>query len=109
MALAKKKIQTANEKATEKREAKAARMASVMGPGKNSAEPTVTAENYQLELIKALNYYNSVQDSKMKRKWTLKYDGKEKAKKLELLSDYHFNSVGVLIRLKTRAQYFRLK
>lgn len=96
---------TAGERRAAKRKEQIARGEAMAGIGRGSNEPMVTKENYQIELIKALNYYNSAFDTKDKRKWTLSYVGKAKAKLLEDLSEFDFHSIGSIIRLKERGQF----
>jgi hypothetical protein len=81
----------------------------VFGTGKGSAEPTIRALSYQIDLMRALNYYNSAYDSKDKRKWTMAYVGKANANDYDALSDYHFGSVGTIIRMKMRDVYLEEK
>jgi hypothetical protein len=81
----------------------------IFGTGKGSTEPTIRALSYQIDLMHALNYYNSAYDSKDKRKWTMAYVGKARANEFDSLSDYHFNSVGTIIRMKMRDVYLEEK
>lgn len=99
-----KKI-TASERRAMKRKEQIARGEAIAGTARGSLEPLVTKENYGIELLRALNYYNTAYDTKDKRKWTLAFVGKVKAKELENLSDFDFHSIGAIIRLKDREQY----
>jgi len=71
-----------------------------------SIEPTtIKKENYRLELMYALNYYNVMVDNKVKKKWVLDYVKKNHPTKLDEISelpDYHFHTLGAIIRMKTR-------
>lgn len=76
----------------------------------SSGEPNVTKENYKIELIKALSYYNAFEDNKTRRSWCAKYFKKHEM--LDLLKivgsdlpDYHFLQVGSICRLLDRGQY----
>jgi hypothetical protein len=72
----------------------------------SSFEPTTSPMSYSLDLIKALNYYNSTYDIKDKIKWTLDYISDKNQKKiLSSVPDHEFHSIGALIRLKTRNQF----
>lgn len=72
----------------------------------SSFEPNTSPLSYSLDLIKALNYYNSTYDLKDKIKWTLDYiTDKNQKKILSTVPDYEFHSIGALIRLKTRNQF----
>lgn len=75
------------------------------GTFKGADEPIVTKENYGVELLKAMNYYNVAYDTKDKRKWVLAYVGKPNANKYENVSDHEFIQLAAVIRLKQRDQY----
>ena len=77
----------------------------IAGIGKGSNEPKVAKETYSIDLLHALNYYNAAYDDKDKRKWTIAYVGKAKAKDYDNAADYEFKQLGALIRLKQREQY----
>ena len=68
-------------------------------------EPTINPLDYQLDLIKALNYYNIAYDDKEKAKWVIEYVGKPFSKALSSVPDYEFHTLGSLVRLKTRDQF----
>ena len=103
------KKMTAGERRAQKRKEQIEKGQRLSGTFKGSDEPVVTQENYTADLMRALNYYNSAYDTKDKRKWTLSYVGKAKAKDLEELSDFDFHSVGTIIRLKERGQFLAEK
>lgn len=103
------KKMTAGERRAQKRKEQIEKGQRLSGTFKGSDEPVVTRENYTADLMRALNYYNSAYDTKDKRKWTLSYVGKAKAKDLEELSDFDFHSIGTIIRLKERGQYLAEK
>lgn len=100
---------TAGERRAQKRKEQIEKGQRLSGTFKGSDEPIVTQENYGSDLLRALNYYNSAYDTKDKRKWTLAYVGKAKAKQLEELPDFDFHSIGTVIRLKERQQYLAEK
>lgn len=96
----------AERKAAKRREAiKKSQAASGMIKG-SSFEPTIAPLSYKIDLIKALNYYNTTYDERDKSKWTIEYvTDKTQKKFLSLLPDYEFHSIGSLVRLKHRNQY----
>ena len=94
-----------SERRAAKRKDAADKAIQIFGTGKGSTEPTINALSYTIDLMRALNYYNSAYDNKDKRKWTMAYVGKIVAKEYDSLADYHFGSVGTIIRLKMRDQY----
>lgn len=65
-------------------------------------EQTLTQDNYNSDLLRALNYYNANHDDKEKKKWFLKYMA-EQDKKLAVamlkIDEYHFRYAGILARL----------
>lgn len=81
------------------------RAEAVFGTGKGSAEPKINVLTYDIDLLKALNYYNSAFDNKAKRKWTMAYVGKAAVADFEILADWRFSSVGSIIRLLQRGVY----
>lgn len=103
------KKMTAGERRAQKRKEQIEKGQRLSGTFKGSDEPIVTQEKYNSQLLHALNYYNSAYDTKDKRKWTLAYVGKAKAKQLEELPDFDFHSIGTVIRLKERQQYLAEK
>ena len=65
-------------------------------------ERSLRPEHYMLDLLTALNYYNSNHDDKEKKKWFLKYMAQiDKKLAVELLKvdEYHFRYAGILVRL----------
>jgi hypothetical protein len=98
------KLLPSEKRALKRREA-AEKATQIFGTGKGSTEPTINALSYTIDLMRALNYYNSAYDSKTKRKWVMAYIGKGSESTYSALSDYHFTSVGTVIRLKSRGQY----
>ena len=102
------KLLPSERRAMKRREAASA-ATQIFGTGKGSTEPTIRALSYQIDLMHALNYYNAAYDSKDKRKWTMAYVGKACANEFDSLSDYHFNSVGTIIRMKMRDVYLEEK
>lgn len=95
---------TPAEKRAAKRRAAVKKAEEIFGTGKGSAEPTINPLTYTASLMNALNYYNAAVDSKVKRKWTMTYVGKSRSAEFDILPDYHFNSIGAIIRLKQRDQ-----
>lgn len=70
----------------------------------NSNEPTVTKENYKIELIKALNWYNINWDEKDFRKAAEQYC-KQSIQVIKNSSFYEIKSIGAIGRLVARQQY----
>ena len=87
-----------SEKRAIKRREVAAKAEQVFGTGKGSTEPKISPMSYTIDLMRALNYYNSAYDSKDKRKWTMAYVGKAQA-----------NDFGTLIRMKMRDVFLEPK
>ena len=83
---------------------KAIQAASGMVKGSTN-EPTISAMNYKIDLIKALNYYNVAYDYKDKAKWVLSYVDSSKKQVLSRIPDYEFHAVGSLVRLKARNEF----
>jgi len=102
------KLLPSEKRALKRREA-ANKATQIFGTGKGSTEPKINPMSYTIDLMHALNYYNSAYDSKDKRKWTMVYVGKAHANDFDSLSDYHFNSVGTLIRMKMRDVFLEEK
>ena len=100
---------TPSERRALKRKEQIEKGAAIAGIAKGSNEPVVTQENYNVELLKAMNYYNVAYDDKDKRKWAIAYVGKSKTKDYENASDFEFKQVGSLIRLKDRGQFLAEK
>lgn len=100
---------TPSERRAIKRKEQIEKGQAIAGIAKGSNEPVVTQENYSIELLKALNYYNVAYDDKDKRKWAIAYVGKSKAKDYDNASDHEFKQLGALIRLKQRDQYLAEK
>lgn len=100
---------TAGERRAIKRKEQIAKGEVMAGIGRGSNEPLITEDNYMSDLLRALNYYNIAYDTKDKRKWTLAYVGKTKAKDLEELPEFDFHSIGAIIRLKERGQFLAEK
>lgn len=98
------KLTPREKRAIKQREA-AERAEAVFGTGKGSAEPKINVLTYDIDLLKALNYYNSAFDNKAKRKWTMAYVGKAAVADFEVLADWRFSSVGSIIRLLQRGVY----
>ena len=96
---------TPSERRALKRKEQIEKGQAIAGIAKGSNEPTVAKETYNIDLLKAMNYYNVAYDDKDKRKWTIAYVGKSKAKDYENAADYEFKQLGSLIRLKQRDQY----
>ena len=94
---------TARETRATKRRETAAKLNDVFGVGKGSLEPMLNPLDYNMSLLRALNYYNVSNDSKDKRKWFMSYVGK-KSSEFDDLSDSAFRSVGTFIRMKQREQ-----
>ena len=74
---------------------------------KGAAEPLVTKDNYNVDLLKALNYYN-IEEDKILRKNLLAYYKKQDPKVYAVLdkaSDSEIRHVAVVARLLEREQY----
>jgi hypothetical protein len=66
-------------------------------------EVQLTPENYNSDLLRALNYYNSNHDDKDKKKWFISHYAKiDKKLAVEFLKidEYHFRYAGILARLQ---------
>jgi hypothetical protein len=66
-------------------------------------EVQLTPETYRRDLIRALNYYNSNNDDKDKKKWFISHYAKiDKKLAVEFLKidEYHFRYAGILARLQ---------
>jgi hypothetical protein len=66
-------------------------------------EPTLRSENYQVDLLHALNYFNAHHDDKDKKKWFIHFVGKSDKKlavQLNKLDEKLFRQAGVLARLQ---------
>ena len=94
---------TPSEKRAMKRREAAQKAEQYFGTGKGSAEPIINPLDYDISLMRALNYYNSAFENKDKRKWFMSYVGK-KSSEFDSLGDFDFRSVGTMIRLKQREQ-----
>jgi len=69
---------------------------------KGGSEFALTEDNYQRDLLVALNYYNSNHDDKDKKKWFISHYAKidkKIAASLLKVDDYHFRHAGILARL----------
>jgi uncharacterized protein (DUF433 family) len=70
-------------------------------------EPKLSEDNYNRDILIALNYYNSEYDAKTKKTWALDHlagSQPQLADKISKVDDYYFNQYGVLCRLMTRGQ-----
>lgn len=99
--MAEKEKLTASEKRAQKRREAADKAEKIFGTGRGSDEPTIRPDFYTIDLMRALNYYNSAYENKDKRKWFMSYVGK-KSTDFDSLSDWEFRSIGTMIRLKQR-------
>ena len=81
----------------------------LMASLKGSGEPSVTQEDYTLDLTSAFNWYNLNENEKTLRKWLITYlvssKQKEKVVPINLAADYELRQISVLARLKMREQY----
>jgi|SRR5687768_1543768 len=83
----------------------------VLALGKGgTGEPIVTEGNYQLEMTKALSWYNAFEEDKTKRKWARTFCEKNGlVKELDLINseapDYLFSQIGPIMRLRSRGQF----
>lgn len=72
-------------------------------------EPTVSKENYKVELMLALNWYNANEESSRLTKYGIEYLKLNKLddyiKYFNLASDYETNQMSILMRLNTRGEY----
>jgi hypothetical protein len=72
-------------------------------------EPLVSKENYKVELMLALNWYNANEDSSRLTKYGIEYLKLNKLddyiKYFNLASDYETNQMSILMRLNTRGEY----
>src|SRR5687768_786723 len=76
----------------------------------SGGEPTVSEENYKIDMCKALSYYNAFYDLKTRRSWAVKYFKKHSMQEeLKITegnaADYHFLQIGSICRLLDRGQY----
>lgn len=75
---------------------------------KGGSEPIVTEENYGVDILRALNHYNSVEDSKVLRKWLIAYlkkHDKNNVEAVERAADHEIQQVAVIARLLEREQF----
>lgn len=100
---------TASERRAVKRKEQIEKGQRIAGTFKGADEPIVTQENYSVELLKAMNYYNVAYDTKDKRKWVMSYVGKQNVKHYENAPDHEFIQLAAVIRLKQRDQYLEAK
>ncbi len=72
-----------------------------------AGEPPVTKENYNVEIARAMSYYHTYEEDKVKRKWVQDFVGKDpvKLKAIADAGDHELEHLSILIRLKTRNQY----
>ena len=74
-----------------------------------AGEPLVTASNYRVELMLALNWYNANEESSRLTKYGLEYLKVNKQtdyiKYFNAASDHETNRLAILMRLLTRSQY----
>lgn len=75
----------------------------------HSGEPTVTQANYNVDIMKALNWYNANEENKTIRKYAIAYIKHLKLKDYEYCfseaADYELRQIGILGRLVMREQY----
>jgi hypothetical protein len=88
---------------TEKRQATAARLM------KKSGEPVTEALDYTASLMHALNWYNTNNDNKDKKRWFIEYFGKNAKFNMSDINDREFRTVGTLCRLAKNDQYLEQK
>ena len=82
-------------------------------PVVSSSEPSINILSYNIDLIKALNYYNVNSSCKEKQEWTIELlqemdiNNKNDIKDILIkdVPDHEFQSLGSLARLKIRDQY----
>jgi hypothetical protein len=82
-------------------------------PVVSSSEPSINILSYNIDLIKALNYYNVNSSCKEKQEWTIELlqemdiNNKNDIKDILIkdVPDHEFHSIGSLARLKIRDQY----
>lgn len=75
---------------------------------KGGSEPIVTQENYGVDILRALNHYNAVEDSKVMRKWLIAYlkkTDKNVVSEIEKAADHEIQQLAVIARLLEREQY----
>ena len=75
-------------------------------------EATLTAENYNSDLLRALNYYNTNHNDKDKKKWFISHYAKiDKKLAVEFLKldEFHFRYAGILARLQDGGSELREK
>lgn len=73
-----------------------------------SNDPTLSEENYRVDLLNYTNYHNKNTESKVIRKWALEYQGSIDKKTVPLLnkaSDFELRSVGIMGRAIMRGDY----
>lgn len=76
------------------------------------AEVTLTQENYNSDLLRALNYYNANHDDKDKKKWYISHvakTDKRLAATLLKVDEYHFRYAGIIARLMDTGSYIAEK
>lgn len=75
----------------------------------SSGEPTISKENYRIDLMNAFNWYNVNEDAKNVRKWAEAYAAKHGHKDcvygIGESYEHEFKSIGVIGRLLSRDQY----
>lgn len=79
---------------------------------KGALEPIVTKENYNIDFLHALNYYNINGDNKTMRKWFTAYIKKNKPTALSVLdnaSDHEIHHAAIVVRLIDREQFVNEK
>jgi hypothetical protein len=71
-------------------------------------EVVLREENYTLDLLRALNYYNVSHDDKEKKKWFINYMAqrdKKLAAAMLKIDEYHFRHAGIIARLIAGGSY----
>lgn len=75
----------------------------------HSGEPTITKENYTVDLMKALNWYNANEENRTIVKYATAYIKHLKLKEYEYsfseAADYELRQIGIIGRLVMREQY----
>jgi hypothetical protein len=97
----------ATEAQLERKRNKLEKATSMMRGG--AGEPIVTQDNYKVDLMLALNWYNANEESSRLTKYGIEYLKLNKQddyiKYFNLASDHETNQMSILMRLNTRGQY----
>lgn len=94
----------------EKRNEKTRQIMAVM---KGGSEPVLSIEDYKMDLVKAMVWYNNNEDDRTKRKWLETFLTKTNQKPLiatfNKVPDYEIRQVAVICRMQTLERYLEQK